>query len=59
MHPEMTRQLAAQHIAELEQQAATWRLVRELRRRPKPDGESRRTVWDRLRFRQPRPAATT
>jgi hypothetical protein len=59
MHPEMTRQLAAQHIAELQQQAATRRLVRELRRRPERDGEGRRSVWDRLRFGQPRRAATT
>ena len=58
MHPEMTRQLAAQHIAELQQQAATRRLVRELRGRPERD-EGRRTVWDRVRFRPPRPAATT
>lgn len=59
MHPEMTRQLAAQHIAELQQQAATRRLARELRGRPKRDDEGRRTVWDRLRLRHPRPAATT
>lgn len=59
MHPEMTRQLAAQRIAELRQEADTRRLARELRARPKRDAERRRTVWDRLRSRPPRPAATS
>jgi hypothetical protein len=56
MHPVLTQQLAAQHIAELHQQAATQRLIRELRTGPgRPT--RRRVVWGRLRFRQPRPAA--
>jgi hypothetical protein len=59
MHPEMTRQLAAQHIAELQQQAATRRLVRELRAGREGESQRRRSVWERLRFRQPRPATTT
>ena len=59
MHPEMTRQLAAQHIAELRQEAATRRLVRELHGRPDRDGGGRRSIWERLHFRPPRPAATT
>ena len=59
MHPEMTRQLAAQHIAELHQQAATHRMVRELRAGREDESQQRRSVWERLRFRQPRPATTT
>jgi hypothetical protein len=55
----MTRQLAAQHIAELQQQAATRRLVRELRAGREGESQRRRSVWERLRFRQPRPATTT
>jgi len=59
MHPEMTRQLAAQHIAELQQQAATRRMARELRASREGELQRRRSVWERLRFRQPRPATTT
>jgi hypothetical protein len=57
MHPELTRQLAEQHIAELHRQAATRRLIRDLRTRPGPVGSRRRTLWDRLLLRQPRPTA--
>lgn len=59
MHPEMTRQLAAQHIAELQQQAATRRLVRELRANREGESHRRRSVWERLRLRQPREATVT
>jgi hypothetical protein len=59
MHPEMTRQLAAQHIAELQQQAATRRLVRELRASREGESHRRRSVWERLRLRQPREATVT
>jgi hypothetical protein len=55
MHPELTRQLVAQYIAELHQQAARQRLVRELRTGPGRATRHRR-VWQRLRLRQPRPA---
>jgi hypothetical protein len=58
MHPEMTQQLAVQHIAELHQQAARQRLVRELRTRPGRATRRRRAVWERLLFRRPRPATT-
>ena len=47
--------LAADHIAELHREAERERLVRALRNgsgRP----PRRRTVWERLLFRQPRPA---
>jgi len=59
MHPEMTRQLAAQHIAELQQQAATRRMVRELRASRDRESHRRRSVWERLRLRQPREATVT
>jgi hypothetical protein len=59
MHPEMTRQLADQHIAELHQQAATRRMVRELRASRERESHLRPSVWERLRFRQPRHAAVT
>jgi hypothetical protein len=59
MHPEMTRQLAAQHIAELQQQAATRRMVRELRASRERESHGRRSVWERLRLRQPREATVT
>jgi hypothetical protein len=55
MHPVLTQQLAAQHIAELHEQAAIWRLRRELRARPGPATKRRLALWDRLPFRQPRP----
>jgi hypothetical protein len=59
MHPEMTRQLAAQHIAELQQQAATRRMVRELRASRDRESHRRRSIWERLRSRQPREATVT
>jgi hypothetical protein len=53
MHPYLIQQLAAQHIAELHQEAARQRLIRELRTRPGRIARRRRTIWDRLLFRQP------
>jgi hypothetical protein len=58
MHPEITQQLAAQHIAELHQQAATRRMIRELRTGPGRETRRRGSVWDRLRFRQLTSAAS-
>jgi hypothetical protein len=55
MYVVLTQQLAAQHIAELHQQGARQRLIRELRARP--SAASRRPTWVRLPFRRPRPAA--
>jgi hypothetical protein len=55
MHPTLAQELVAQRIAELHQQAATQRLVRELRA-GQGRASRRRTVWQRLLFRQPRPA---
>ena len=55
MYVVLTQQLAAQHIAELHQQGARQRLIRELRARP--SGSGRRHMWVRLAFRRPRPAA--
>jgi hypothetical protein len=57
MHPELTRHLAEQHIAELHQRAATERLARELRGGGGRSGRRRRALWERLRIRQPRPTA--
>ena len=57
MHPEMTRQLAAQHIAELHQEAARRHLIRDLRTGPGPARSRRHALWDRLLLRQPRPTA--
>jgi hypothetical protein len=56
MYLVLTQQLAAQHIAELHQQGARQRLIRELRARPSEPGRHRR-MWVRPRFRRPRPAA--
>jgi hypothetical protein len=56
MYVVLTQQLAAQHIAELHQQAARQRLIRGLRSGPGRATHRRRTVWDRLPFRRPRPA---
>jgi hypothetical protein len=58
MHPVLTQQLAAQHIAELHRQAARQRLIRELRTGPGRATRRRRAVWDRLPFRRPRAATT-
>lgn len=57
MYLVLTQQLAAQHIAELHQQAARQRLTRELRARPARADRHRRRMWERLPFRRPRPAA--
>jgi hypothetical protein len=55
MYQVLPQMLAAQHITELHQEAARQRLIRELR-----DGSGRpprrRTIRERLPFRQPRPA---
>jgi hypothetical protein len=56
MHPAFTQLLAAQHIAELRQEAAKQRLIRELRARQAPTTGHRRRVWERVPFRQKRPA---
>jgi hypothetical protein len=56
MHPVLTQQLAAQHIVELRQQAATQRLIRELRAGPGRATRHRRAVWERVLFWPPRPA---
>ena len=55
MYVVLTQQLAAQHIAELHQQGARQRLIRELRARQ--SGSGRRRMWVRLPFGRPRPAA--
>lgn len=55
MHPLFTQAHAAQHIAELHQQAARQRLLRRLRASPGP-ATRRRGVRVRLWFRRPRPA---
>jgi hypothetical protein len=56
MYRVLPQLLAAEHIAELHREAERQRLLRELRngkgRRPR----RRRTVRERLSFRQPRPA---
>ena len=58
MYVVLTQQLAAQHIAELHQQGARQRLIRELRARPSAASRRhRRRTWVRLPFRRPRPAA--
>jgi hypothetical protein len=56
MYPVLTQQLAAEHIAELRQQAARRRLTLALRRGPGPATSSRRGgMWGRRPFRQARP----
>jgi hypothetical protein len=57
MYVVLTQQLVAQHIAELHQQGARQRLIRELRSRPSATGRDGRRMWVRLPFRRPRPAA--
>jgi hypothetical protein len=49
-------ELVIQHITELRQQAAKQRLIRELRAGQGRAARRRRTVRERLPFRQPRPA---
>jgi hypothetical protein len=56
MHPELTQQLAAQHVAELHQQAARQRLIRQARTGPRRAIRHRRAVWERLLLRRSRPA---
>jgi hypothetical protein len=51
MHPYLTAQIAAEHIATLRQQAAKQRLVGQLRRAqnaPGPNRERVRSGWRRL-----------
>jgi hypothetical protein len=50
------QELVIQHITELHRQAAEQRLVRELRAGTGRATRRRRSVWGRLRWRQPRPA---
>ena len=50
------QELVNQHITELRQQAAKQRLIRELRAGQGRADRRRRTVGERLPFRQPRPA---
>ena len=50
------RELMIQHITELRQQAAKQRLIRQLRAGQGRATRRRRTVRERLPFRQPRPA---
>jgi len=50
------QELVVQHITELRQQAARQRLVGELRTRQARTTRRRRTLWNRLPFRQLRPA---
>jgi hypothetical protein len=57
MYVVLTQELAAQHIAELHQQGARQRLIRELRARPSAASRHRHRTWVRLPFRRPRPAA--
>ena len=57
MYVVLTQELAAQHIAELHQQGARQRLIRELRARPSEASRHRRRTWVRRPFRRPRPAA--
>jgi hypothetical protein len=57
MYVVLTQELAAQHIAELHQQGARQRLIRELRARPSAASRHHRRTWVRLPFRRPRPAA--
>ncbi len=56
MHPLFTQAHAAQHIAELHQQAARQRLLRQLHARPGRAARRRRGVRVQLWFWRPRPA---
>jgi len=58
MHPSFSEEIAAQHVAELHREAATQRLVRQLRASRKPTIQRRR-LWERLTFRHPQPAVMT
>jgi hypothetical protein len=57
MHTIARDELIAQHMADLHQQAAKQRLLRELRASRKPTVQRRR-IWRRLTLRRPRPAVT-
>lgn len=59
MHPTFTGQIVAQRIAELHQQAAKQRLVRQLRAADaaSPRNGRVRVGWVRLSFRRSRPVA--
>jgi hypothetical protein len=57
MYVVLTQELASQHIAELHQQGARQRLIRELRARPSAASRHHRRTRVRLPFRRPRPAA--
>jgi hypothetical protein len=57
MYHVLPQELADDHITELRQEAARQRLIRELRKGPGRPSR-RRTVRERLAFRQPRPAGT-
>jgi hypothetical protein len=57
MYAVLPQELAAQHIAELHQQGARQRLIRELRARPSGAGRHRRPIWVRRPSRRTRPAA--
>jgi hypothetical protein len=59
MHPTFTGQIAAQRIAELHQQAAKWRLIRQLRAvdPASPRNGQARVGQVRLGSRRSRPAA--
>ncbi|HEY8558080.1 MAG TPA: hypothetical protein VIM97_12190 [Actinomycetes bacterium] len=50
------QEMAIQHITELHQRAAAERLAREAWAGRRPATRRRRSVWRRLRVRQPRPA---
>jgi hypothetical protein len=58
MHTIARDELIAQHMADLHQQAAKQRMLRELRASRKPTAQRRR-IWERLALRRPRPAITT
>jgi hypothetical protein len=58
MHIIARDEIAAQHVADLHQQAAKERLLRELRASRKPTVQRRR-IWERLTPRRPRPAVAT
>jgi hypothetical protein len=51
-------ELVTQHVADLHQQAARQRLLRELRARRKPT-TLRHRIWERLTIRRPQPVVLT
>jgi hypothetical protein len=58
MHTIARDELIEQHMADLRQQAAMQRLLRELRASRNPTAQHRR-IWERLTLRRPQPALTT